>query len=706
MTAYKYVARDAESRVNWGDISKTWSDAILKVETDREAKRQTIKTETDELANKLIAAPRGQHKGANEWTAGYADLQQQALLDRYRQLTSGNLSVRDWNSSLANAKQSTEQMFNLSKVYQEEYASIMERDQNLESQEAELALAAEFEGFTNFTDTVPLVDPVTLNATIGKQTYDPETGTYRVGETITMNGMYNLLKGRYNRFDIQAAAAEDIKTLGKYTTVEMDGKVKTRENWQDDPLYKQELNAKIDVHFSDPQNITSVLTNSMNSGYSSTGLLENVLDKDGNVDEKKVFWVTNPAQASAGAKTPLISLDIQLDDNGNITGRSEAELDDIFGENVSDAERSALVRAAKKQEEEAAAFMRTYYTAEVDLIETPMKEPTDGGDTGLTDAQRKAIAAREQTVNAAEHWMNLAFAISPEQKTTSARALQGLKFEDEYGSKQTIVGVDPLTRNDRVVLTLRDAQGKETTVERKYADSPNAEQWVSQGNFFYEDPAAAENLVRSLQNPQREGGPAFGPMTTDVQATGRAFAEEVVDVIPYEQATVGTGKSAASAPVYFQENSKPGNAESEAAATTAAAKAALGAMGVDASGITQITESASQEFASALGYNEQETIRFHIPGITPESLFIPNNQAGINALADLMTMLPGLIKNREQVTVKDALTRFSNVPRFEDYNGEKFGDEMREQFGVKGTPEKDESTNTGTTGAASSLYNR
>jgi hypothetical protein len=29
MTAYKYVARDAESRVNWGDISKTWSDAIL-----------------------------------------------------------------------------------------------------------------------------------------------------------------------------------------------------------------------------------------------------------------------------------------------------------------------------------------------------------------------------------------------------------------------------------------------------------------------------------------------------------------------------------------------------------------------------------------------------------------------------------------------------------------------------------------------------
>jgi hypothetical protein len=392
MTAYKYVARDEESRVNWGDISKTWSDAILKVEADRETKRQTIKTETDELANKLIAAPRGQHKGANEWTAQYADMQREALLDRYRQLTSGNLPLREWNSALANATQSTEQMFNLSKVYQEEYASIMERDQNLESQEAELALAAEFEGFTNFTDTVPLVDPVTLGARIGKQTYDPETGTYKVGETVTMNQMYNLLKGRYNRFDIQAATAEDIKSLGKYTTVVMDGEVKTRENWQDDPLYKEELNAKIAVHFSDPQNITSVLTNSMNSGYSPTGLLENALDKDGNVDEKKVFWVTNPAQASAGAKTPLIALDIQLDGNGNITGRSEAELDDIFGEDVSNEQRSALVRAAKKQEEEAVAFMRTYYTAEVDLIETPQAEFAPSTRSGLSATERGKYA--------------------------------------------------------------------------------------------------------------------------------------------------------------------------------------------------------------------------------------------------------------------------------------------------------------------------
>jgi hypothetical protein len=516
MTAYKYVARDAESRVNWGDISKTWSDAILKVEADREAKRQTIKTETDELANKLIEAPRGQHQGANEWTAGYADMQREALLERYRQLTSGNLALRDWNSSLANATQSTEQMFNLSKVYQEEYASIMERDQNMESQEAELALAAEFEGFTNFTETVPLVDPVTLSAKIGRQVYDPETGTYKVGETITMNGMYNLLKGRYNRFDIQAAAAEDVKTLGKYTTVIMDGKVKTRENWQDDPLYNKELDAKIDVHFSDPQNITSVLTNAMDSGYSTTGLLDNALDREGNVDDKKVFWVTNPAQASAGAKTPLISLDIELDKNGNIVGRSAEELDNIFGEDVSDETRVALVRAANEQRKQAKEFMRTYYTAEVDLIETPRQEFADTGGRGPTKTQLDYAKLTDRVQYALDNWMALQYANTSTEKEKAEEAIVG-----QFYQGKEVLGAD-VTSGD-VKLTLKD--GEMINIERKSADGTpfNAVQWAEQGNFLYEDPAVARNLIR-----QKQAGEApYGSMT-GVLAGRPAFVQQTI----------------------------------------------------------------------------------------------------------------------------------------------------------------------------------
>ena len=651
MTAYKYVARDAESRVNWGDISKTWSDAILKVEEDREAKRQTIKTETDELANNLIAAPRGQHKGTNEWTAGYADLQQQALLDRYRQLTSGNLSVRDWNSSLANAKQSTEQMFNLSKVYQEEYASIMERDQNMESQEAELALAAEFEGFTNFTDTVPLVDPVTLNATIGKQTYDPETGTYRVGETITMNGMYNLLKGRYNRFDIQAAAAEDIKTLGKYTTVVMDGKVKTRENWQDDPLYKQELDAKIDVHFSDPQNITSVLTNGMDSGYSTTGLLENVLDKDGNVDDKKVFWVTNPAQASAGAKTPLISLDIELDKDGNITGRSEAELDNIFGENVSDEQRSALVRAAKKQEEEATEFMRTYYTAEVDLIETPMAERTKGP----TSEEIKRQKGAERTVDV----------------VTNIRKLHSLKpgesQEDVNAATNYIQQLNPNVRK----IDLRDEQIVIRMKDGNLIPIPKGDQ----ADLFVESiiNAVYKDKAVDLPSALKKAGVYDEGLTRHTLGAIAGLDETVGYDDEIEVGIEGVLKKSSPRAQYELRTDTVGQDDEGQDAVAAAAVDALARMNFSGVDVEIIPNSAARPGFQFLDTN-MNLIKYFVPDVMPYQVFIPEvNAAGI--VGQLIEMADIARSENREITVEE-LKSSLGPENYKNYNTQ----EMRNAY--------------------------
>ena len=671
MTAYKYVARDAESRVNWGDISKTWSDAILKVEEDREAKRQTIKTETDELANKLISAPRGQHKGTNEWTAGYADLQQQALLDRYRQLTSGNLSVRDWNSSLANAKQSTEQMFNLSKVYQEEYASIMERDQNLESQEAELALAAEFEGFTNFTDTVPLVDPVTLNATIGKQTYDPETGTYRVGETITMNGMYNLLKGRYNRFDIQAAAAEDIKTLGKYTTVVMDGNVKARENWQDDPLYKKELDAKIDVHFSDPQNITSVLTNGMDSGYSTTGLLENVLDKDGNVDDKKVFWVTNPAQASAGAKTPLISLDIELDKDGNITGRSEAELDDIFGENVSDEQRSALVRAAKKQEEEATEFMRTYYTAEVDLIETPMAERTKGP----TSEEIKQQKGAQRTVDVVNNIRKL-HSLKPDESEEDVNA--ALSYIQQLNPNVRKIDL----RDEQIVIRMKD--GDLIPIPKGDQADLFVESII---NAVYKDKAV------DLPSALKKAGVYDEGLTRHTLGAIAGLDETVGYDDEIQVGIEGVLKKSSPRAQYELRTSTVGQDDEGQDAVAAAATDALARMnfsGVDVEIIEAIDRPGWQWTDT-----KQNLIKYYIPDVMPYQVFIPDtNAAGI--VGQLIEMADIARSENREITVEE-LQSILGPENYKNYNTQ----EMRNAYPTASGDVANPNATSGNTNTAS-----
>lgn len=370
MTAYKYVARDAESRVNWGDISKTWSDAILKVEEDREAKRQTIKTEADELSNKLIAAPMGDHEGVNEWTSGYASMMQDALLDRYRLLTSGDLSVRDWNSYIANAKQSTDRMFDLSKAYTTNYEEKMRRYNDEESQQAELAAGEEFEGFTNFTNTVALVDPVTLSARIGKKVYDPETGTYKVGETVTMNEMYNFIQGRYDRFKVQENMTTEVDFMKEYTKVVMEDNpaVKTRSDATQDPMFDEQLKSRLSVYLSDGQNVSSILTDSINEGYESTFITDKAFNPDGSVNEKKVLWVLDPRQPNSGAKTPLSGLDLD--------GMTEEQLDVLFGADLDDEKRSQLIDVAKDQKEQAETFLTTYVKSGINMIETPRAERT------------------------------------------------------------------------------------------------------------------------------------------------------------------------------------------------------------------------------------------------------------------------------------------------------------------------------------------
>jgi hypothetical protein len=307
----------------------------------------------------------GDHEGVNEWTSGYASMMQDALLDRYRLLTSGDLSVRDWNSYIANAKQSTDRMFDLSKAYTTNYEEKMRRYNDEESQQAELAAGEEFEGFTNFTNTVALVDPVTLSARIGKKVYDPETGTYKVGETVTMNEMYNFIQGRYDRFKVQENMTTEVDFMKEYTKVVMEDNpaVKTRSDATQD-----QLKSRLSVYLSDGQNVSSILTDSINEGYESTFITDKAFNPDGSVNEKKVLWVLDPRQPNSGAKTPLSGLDLD--------GMTEEQLDVLFGADLDDEKRSQLIDVAKDQKEQAETFLTTYVKSGINMIETPRAERT------------------------------------------------------------------------------------------------------------------------------------------------------------------------------------------------------------------------------------------------------------------------------------------------------------------------------------------
>ena len=687
MTYYKYAERDAESRVNWGDVSKKWSDAIVQGEVARETKRQEIQTLTDQLTDSIINAPMGENEGVNGWYADYAQTASEYLLDANRRLKAGNIKVRDYSTIMANITQGTERMTGLAKDFSDNYAIKMQRLQNDESQQAEVAMMELAEGFSNFTNTTAIVNPTNGVISIAKK------GT---GETVTIPQMRSYITMQYDRYNVDEAMSAAKKQLAKVEKVIMNERgIKTRESarqMEDDDgvnMWERAKNNILDAELADGLHVSSILTEDI-GGY-------NVVTDATNVGENDILFVLDPRQPSAGYRVPLYNLDLE-----NMT---EEDLDMIFSADLDAEERAALIKQAEEQKAEAREWLDTDLTSRLDVVETAR---ADTGRTGLTDEQRKARDRQINTDTALNHWMNLAYAATADQKNSSAARLHGTNYVDEFGNRQTIIGVDPDTGGAGIVtLTLRDASGQESTIQRSFTGANNVQytpmQWAEQGSIFFEDPAFAESQMRRYQDPNREGGPRYvdGGMTTTLPGTQRAYTEvvEELDITPFAEAKVGSD----AAPSYFAETAKPGNAEAEAAATTAAVQSVLGSMGVNASGVAQITESMSEDAGVDLNYDtEKETIRFHIPGVTEQSIFIPNNQEGIQALTALMQMLPELMAAGQTLSLEKANEMFSNVPYYIEYNGDEegqYGAKMREKFGLTSSAPA-RSTSGGTGGGA------
>lgn len=258
MTYYKYAERDAESRVNWGDISKKWSDAIVQGEVARETKRQTIQTLTDQLTDSIINAPMGDNEGINGWYADYAQTASEYLLDANRRLKAGNIKVRDYSTIMANITQGTERMTGLAKDFSDNYAIKMQRLQNDESQQAEVAMMELAEGFSNFTNTMAVVNPTNGMINIAKK------GT---GETVTIPQMRSYITMQYDRYNVDEAMGAAKKRLAKVEKVIMDERgIKTRESarqMEDDDgvnMWERAKNNILDSELEDGLHVSSILT--------------------------------------------------------------------------------------------------------------------------------------------------------------------------------------------------------------------------------------------------------------------------------------------------------------------------------------------------------------------------------------------------------------------------------------------------------------
>lgn len=292
---YKFAERQADSFVNWAEIGKGITDMIQTEAQIREDKKAAIDQATRENLKRVAEAPVGSHEGLNTWTLNYADSAREAILLQDRLLKSGGLKMKDYTVMRQNLNDGTDELFgvikNFQSTFKEKRDRLISNDPKNKSQQLEMDLMAYTEQFADFSKSMAIIDPRNFSVNVGLMEPDPSNkGVMKVGKTIATTSFLRKIQGtKVDYFDSETAADTAAKNFAPFVraTIErasgLEGKVVTIDDVRSNPEYKKYLDQSLKSFFSNPFNITSILTEDIIQDENGEPYVSSISGKSGNV---------------------------------------------------------------------------------------------------------------------------------------------------------------------------------------------------------------------------------------------------------------------------------------------------------------------------------------------------------------------------------------------------------------------------------------
>jgi hypothetical protein len=220
-TYYNFAERSADSQINWAEVGKNVTDMLNTEASIREEKKAAIDEASRQYGEVLANAPTGDFKAANEWTLDFANDAAQMRLMQDRLLKSGRLSVRDYTVQRQNLNDGTNQMFAVSKEYQEKAKELMERYELGQSQETEAWLMEQIQGLSNFTNTKAYINPTNSQISLAKMVKKVGADGKEVmmmddnpDNYMSINQLRNRMNVKLDKYDYVKAVDGQVSALG------------------------------------------------------------------------------------------------------------------------------------------------------------------------------------------------------------------------------------------------------------------------------------------------------------------------------------------------------------------------------------------------------------------------------------------------------------------------------------------------------------
>ena len=311
-TYYKYAERSADSQVNWAEIGKGISDMLTDEVKIREEKKAAIDKSTREFQQTLQNAPQGQFQDANKFTNDYAhSMMEQQMIDT-KLLKSGKMKLQDYTLRRQNYIDGTNTLFDLQKLYQENYRQKMEGVQTGEFQPLTGANMASVEGFGDFSKSKAVIDPATGVVNVGILEPDPNNqGVMRLtNDVVPVNVIRGKILTNIPAFKVEEAMNSTVKTLGNRIKVLQEIATQTKAGsitkltggaidsakypqFKDDvDKFNKAVDETVKSYFADPYHLSSVLTMQVGNYDGTSFTYDKELAKK---DPSKLLLKINPS---------------------------------------------------------------------------------------------------------------------------------------------------------------------------------------------------------------------------------------------------------------------------------------------------------------------------------------------------------------------------------------------------------------------------
>jgi hypothetical protein len=206
-------------------------------------------------------------------------MMEQQMIDN-RLLKSGQMKLQDFTYRRQNYVDGTNTLFDLQKLYQDNYKSKMEGVQSGEFQPLTSANMASVEGFADFSKSKAVIDPTTGIVNVGIMRPNAQTGVMELTNDVAP---VNVIKGKIlaniPSFKVDDAMNNTVKAFGDRIETLYDIATKTKAGTitkltgigaleaAKNPAFKTEIDLfnkaidqTIDGYFADPYHLSSVLT--------------------------------------------------------------------------------------------------------------------------------------------------------------------------------------------------------------------------------------------------------------------------------------------------------------------------------------------------------------------------------------------------------------------------------------------------------------